>query len=276
MRLYKATNADLCKKYVVDGMNTVVEQDAGGSLRYKYVYVNGLLLSRIDSYGNKGYYHRDGLGSIIGMSNGTPSVTTAQLFDDFGNWLYYDANWDYYGYTGQEYDWPLMDAYNLRAREYYPAYGRFMQQDPIGDRGGSLNWYLYVKNNPVNIIDILGLSGCTREEMINDAVGIMGKSIRFYRNNINSGMACAEWSRALENMFGSPSTKCCKMTDVGYWYFNNRSLPRHNFIRVECTSECDKDKWTFAIDPWQAVRSGMKTPIFFDYGQDAQPTGWWQ
>jgi len=42
VRLYKATNADLCKKYVVDGMNTVVEQDAGGSLRYKYVYVNGI------------------------------------------------------------------------------------------------------------------------------------------------------------------------------------------------------------------------------------------
>jgi hypothetical protein len=30
VRLYKATNADLCKKYVVDGMNTVVEPDGTG------------------------------------------------------------------------------------------------------------------------------------------------------------------------------------------------------------------------------------------------------
>jgi len=78
------------------------------------------------------------------------------LFDDFGNWLYFDSNWDYYCYTGQEYDWTLMDAVNLRAREYYPEYGRFMQNDPIGNNGGSLNWYLYVANNPVNWTDPTG------------------------------------------------------------------------------------------------------------------------
>lgn len=50
----------------------------------------------------------------------------------------------------------MTDAYNLRAREYYPDLGRFMQEDPIGDRGGSLNWYLYVANNPVNFTDPSG------------------------------------------------------------------------------------------------------------------------
>ncbi|MBI5806320.1 hypothetical protein HZA73_09765 [candidate division TA06 bacterium] len=157
VRLSKATNADLEKRYVYDGMNTVVEQDASGYLRYKYVYVNGMLLSRIDASDNKSYYHHDGLGSIIGVSNSAPEILTAQLFDEFGNWLYFDSDWDYYGYTGQEYDWTLMDAVNLRAREYYPEYGRFMQEDPIGNRGGSLNWYLYVANNPINAVDLHGL-----------------------------------------------------------------------------------------------------------------------
>ncbi|MBI5806318.1 hypothetical protein HZA73_09755 [candidate division TA06 bacterium] len=158
VRLAKSTNADAEKRYAYDGMNTVVEQDASGYLRYKYVYVNGMLLSRIDGSDNKYYYHRDGLGSIIGVSNSTPEITTAQLFDEFGNWLYFDSDWDYYGYTGQEYDWTLMDAVNLRAREYYPEYGRFMQEDPIGDQGG-LNWYGYTGNNPVNYIDPKGLEG---------------------------------------------------------------------------------------------------------------------
>jgi hypothetical protein len=70
-------------------MNTVVEQDGGGSLRYRYIYANGMLLAKIDNNGNKYYYHHDGLGTIVGMSNTTPEVTTAMLFDDFGNWLYW-------------------------------------------------------------------------------------------------------------------------------------------------------------------------------------------
>lgn len=78
------------------------------------------------------------------------------LFDDFGNWLYWDANWVYYTYTGQEYDGTPLNAYNLRARQYYPKLGIFMQNDPIGDKGG-LNWYLYVANNPVNHNDITGM-----------------------------------------------------------------------------------------------------------------------
>ncbi len=61
-------------------------------------------------------------------------------------------------YTGQEYDGKPAYAYNLRARQYYPKLGRFGQNDPIGDNGGSLNWYLYVRNNPVNWTDITGLA----------------------------------------------------------------------------------------------------------------------
>ncbi len=269
---------------MVDGMNTVVEQDAGGYFRYKYVYANGMLLSRIDNSSTKAYYHRDGLGTIIGTSNSTPAVASAQLFDEFGNWLYWDSNWDYYTYTGQEYDWPLTDAYNLRAREYYPEYGRFMQEDPIGNSGGSLNWYMYTRDNPINFIDPLGLNQCTPEEMQIESGMIKNITNAFYWSRSNNSSACATTTANLENYLdarlphvspGNPK-KCCTMTDVGIWYSRSHMAGQHNWIKVECSSKCG-DKEIYHLDPWLAAIVLTNNSIFGDdlYHSRGQPTGWW-
>jgi uncharacterized protein RhaS with RHS repeats len=42
------------------------------------------------------------------------------------------------------------------ARPYDPNLGRWIQRDPIGERGG-LNLYGYVENNPANWVDLFGL-----------------------------------------------------------------------------------------------------------------------
>ncbi|EDY2550083.1 RHS element protein, partial [Salmonella enterica] len=57
---------------------------------------------------------------------------------------------------GQQWDKESGLYYN-RHRYYDPAQGRYITQDPIGLDGG-LNSYSYVKNNPVNWIDPLGLA----------------------------------------------------------------------------------------------------------------------
>ena len=44
----------------------------------------------------------------------------------------------------------------MRARYYDSELGRFINQDPIGLRGG-MNLYAYVGNNPLNFVDPSGL-----------------------------------------------------------------------------------------------------------------------
>jgi len=63
-----------------------------------------------------------------------------------------------YGYTGRESD-GITGLIYYRARWYDPQQGRFITEDPVGFASGDTNFYAYVKNDPVNRVDPLGLSG---------------------------------------------------------------------------------------------------------------------
>lgn len=54
-------------------------------------------------------------------------------------------------------------------RDYDPSTGHFIQRDPLGLRGGDVDVYGYCLDDPVNLIDPIGLFGLTKDErkMIN-------------------------------------------------------------------------------------------------------------
>ena len=103
------------------------------------------------------YFHQDGLGSVVVVSNPAGGTDGAVRYDAWGNrTVVSGAVPPVYGYTGREPDETGLIFY--RARYYDPTLGRFTQRDPVGVEGGT-NLYAYVNGNPVNFTDPLGLLG---------------------------------------------------------------------------------------------------------------------
>jgi RHS repeat-associated protein len=100
------------------------------------------------------YFHQDGLGSVVAVSDRTGTTTGTQRFDAWGNKLASTGTIPQYGYTGREPDETGLVYY--RARYYDPSIGRFTQRDPLGQNAG-INPYAYVNANPVNFTDPMGL-----------------------------------------------------------------------------------------------------------------------
>ena len=107
--------------------------------------------------------HNDHLGTPQKMTDASGIVVWSADYKPFG-----EANvttstiTNNLRFPGQYFDAETGTHYNY-FRDYDPAIGKYKQADPIGQRGG-FNLYRYVKNNPINFIDILGLQVLTPEQ----------------------------------------------------------------------------------------------------------------
>jgi len=140
--------------YAYDGDQVIAEYE-GGSLKRKFIYGPGIdePVMMIDvTTSTKYYYHFDGLGSVVALSNSIGDIVERYSYDVFGEPNRVSDVNNPYLFTGRRFDTETANYY-YRARYYKPSIGRFLQPDPIP----SLNLYTYVGNNPTNWLDPLGL-----------------------------------------------------------------------------------------------------------------------
>ncbi len=157
--------------YFHDGSNVIMEYDDIGSMAKRFIY--GLYIDEpvcmITPQG-KYFYHADAQGSIAALSDDTGGLSESYAYSPFGEINQVGTSGNPYLYTGRRID-PETGLYYFRARHYDAQTGRFLQPDPIGIQGG-INLYAFVKNNPVNLLDPLGLAW--RQERPLDLWGLRG------------------------------------------------------------------------------------------------------
>ncbi len=163
MRTRKTTGSTVTEYFqdVAGGLPRVAADKTDTVWNY-YVYGNGLI-GKVGSDNVARYYHYDGTGHVRAITDSTGAVVERYDYDAFGTLrntpigLSNDRR-----FTGEQFD--AETAYTfLRARYYDPALGRFISKDPfdgVKKDPQTLNGYIYVGNNPVNLTDPSGKCPC--------------------------------------------------------------------------------------------------------------------
>jgi len=140
--------------FVTDaGNREVLEYDgASGAIQRWYAYglgSNDVLNQMNVASATRATFVPDIQGSVIGSLDSGSGTLSKIGYLPYGKSASASGP---FGYTGQRIDPETSGLYYYRARHYSPAWGRFLQTDPIAYAGG-IHLYAYVGNDPLNAAD---------------------------------------------------------------------------------------------------------------------------
>jgi len=151
-------------RFVVDAnrelANVVVEKDAAGDVVVEYLHGDDLY--RQVRGGQGSYYHYDGLGSTVALSDFSGAQSDMYRYDAWGDdFASKGMTPNEFLFAGERLDVSTHDYY-LRARNYSPPQARFRTQDPFSGLNHepiTLHRYLYANVDPTNVVDPSGEFG---------------------------------------------------------------------------------------------------------------------
>jgi len=157
-RVYKSSSAG-ATIYAYDGGNVIRQLNGAGSLVAEYTQGAGIdePLATTGSGGTY-FYHADGLGSVTSLTSPAGNLATSYVYDSFGDLTASTGTiTNPFQYTAREFD-SEASLYYYRARYYDPPNGRWLSEDP-DDFVSDVNFYRYVYNRPLDLIDPSGRRG---------------------------------------------------------------------------------------------------------------------
>jgi RHS repeat-associated protein len=161
--------------YFYDDARIIEEQNGAGMTQATYVYGNYIdEVLTMNRLGTNYYYHQNSLWSVEAVSNSAGSPVERYRYDAYGFVTVTDGAFNPipqnawgtphsaignpWMFTGRQLD-EETGLYFYRARYYDTSKGRFLQRDPLEYVDG-MNLYEYVRSNPCNRVDPLGLAFC--------------------------------------------------------------------------------------------------------------------
>ena len=153
--------------FIYDGWDLIAEY-SGTTPIAEYIHGPGTdeTLARATAIGTV-YYTVDALNSVATLTDGSGNVVEKYRYTAFGQPTIYDATGtnilfesaygNRFAFQGREW-FAEINLTDHRNRYYSPELNRWLNRDPSAEKGG-INLYYYVWNNPIGLIDSLGLQG---------------------------------------------------------------------------------------------------------------------